>query len=87
MLKFKKSMSNTEHQDCKKKPQTNNLPARFVLFSLETNLALTADLELAVAARSKHWLYYPLVDNIIYSDKNLYTQISHCQRLGQLEVL
>lgn len=66
-------MSNTEYQDFKKKPQTNNLPACFMLFSLETNLVLTADLELAVTARSKHWLYYPVVS----TQTKIYTHKFH----------
>lgn len=45
------------------KKNTNQQPPCpcFTVFSLETNLALTADQELAVTASLKHWLYNPPV--------------------------
>lgn len=82
MLMFKNSLIQNI-KTLKKNPQTNNLPACFMLFSLEVNLAY------CWPGISCHCQVKALVvlSTTEYSDKNLYTQISHCQRLWQVEVL
>lgn len=59
MLMFKNSLCLIQNIKTFKKNTNQQNPPCFTVFSLETNLALTADQELAVAASLKHWLYNP----------------------------